>query len=472
MFLPPYTDPYEPNVDPALVGAINGLGTHVAARLLAEGKTGVVVNALFDGFSPARAYPHTHGGVRLLSELASARMATPLDVPFAELEASGRFDPKQATWNFPAPWPGGRWSLRDIVDYELSATQALLEHAARHRTSWLRTFHDVLRRAATRTDLHAFVLPGEAKDPFAVTKLVSILRRGGVEVHRASAPFVGDGRSFPAGSHVVLMQQPTSAFAKQVLERQRYPNLRQFEGGPPVRPYDVTAHTLPLLMGVEAIAVEKSFTAELVPVGDEFPERGRIEGKGRFYALGHKTAELVALSRLLRAGVAVRWATLPFPDRGRDFPAGTLLVPASARGALAPLTGELGIVAHGVEAAPKGALTLRLPRIGLYQSWVATMDEGWTRYVFEKQVGIPYETLRDADVHKGSLRARFDVVVLPDQAPAQILGGHAPGSLPEEFTGGLGKAGAARLKEFVEEGGRSWPSTRPRSSPSRSWGSP
>ena len=131
IFVPPYTDPYEPNVDPALVAAINALGTHVAARLLSEGKTGVAVHALFDGYSPTRAYPHTHGGVRFLSEVASARMATPLEVPFADLQPSGTFDPKQASWNFPAPWPGGPWTLRDIVDYELSATRAVLEHAAR-----------------------------------------------------------------------------------------------------------------------------------------------------------------------------------------------------------------------------------------------------------------------------------------------------------------------------------------------------
>ncbi|HEY6547073.1 MAG TPA: M14 family zinc carboxypeptidase, partial [Vicinamibacteria bacterium] len=155
IFLPPYTDPYEPNVDPALVGAIGALGTHMAARLLAEGKTGVVVNALFDGYSPARAYPHTHGGVRILSELASARMASPLDVPFAELEGSRDFDPKQPAWNYPSPWPGGRWTLRDIVDYELSATRALLGHAASQREFWLRNFTDVLGRAASRTDLHA-----------------------------------------------------------------------------------------------------------------------------------------------------------------------------------------------------------------------------------------------------------------------------------------------------------------------------
>jgi hypothetical protein len=452
MFLPPYTDPFESNVDPALVGAVGALGMHVASRLLSEGKTGVVVNALFDAFSPARAYPHSHGGVRLLSEVASARMATPLDVSLAELEPSGPFDPRRPAWNFPAPWPGGRWTLAEILDYELSATRALLGHAARHREFWLRNFHEVLRRAATRTDLHAFVLPDESKDPYAKARLTEILRLGGVEVHRARSSFVADGRSFGAGSHVVPMQQPFSAFAKQVLERQDYPDLRQYPGGPPVRPYDATAHTLPLLMGVEAVAVPAPFAADLEPPGEALTAPGRIEGRGRFFALGHKTGELVALGRLLRAGVGARWVTEAFTDRGRVFPAGTLLVPSSARGTLAPLTRELGIVARAVDAAPPH-LALRAPRVGLYQSWLASMDEGWTRFVFERQMDVAYTALRDADVHRGSLRARFDAIVLPDQASSQLLNGHPPGSLPDELTGGLGKAGAARLKEFAEEGG-------------------
>ncbi len=332
------------------------------------------------------------------------------------------------------------------------ATRALLEHAARNREFWLRNFEGILRRAATRTDLYAFVLPGDAKDPYAQTRLVEILRRGAVEVHRARGPFEADGRGFPAGSYVVKMQQPFSAFAKQVLERQEYPDLRTSPGGPPVRPYDVTAHTLPLLMGVGAVAEVKPFEADLEPVGEAYPTAGSISGRGRFIALGHKTGELVALGRLLRAGVGVRWATEAFTDRGRAFDAGTLLVPAAARGVLAPLTGELGIVARAVDAIAK-TLTLRTPRVGLYQSWVAAMDEGWTRFVFEKQMGVAYETLHDADVLKGGLHGRFDAIVLPDQKPAEILNGHLPGTLPDEYTGGLGKAGAARLKEFVQEGG-------------------
>jgi hypothetical protein len=98
-------------------------------------------------------------------------------------------------------------------------------------------------------------------------------------------------------------------------------------------------------------------------------------------------------------------------------------------------------------------LRLRRPRVGLYQSWVASIDEGWTRFVFDKQVEVEYETLHDADIRGGRLQRRFDVIVLPDQPTAQILSGHSPGSLPEEYEGGLGDAGLAQLEAFVKEGG-------------------
>jgi hypothetical protein len=165
LFVPPYLDPWEPNVDPALRAAVSALGSAVAARLVAEGRTGVVTQALFDAWSPARAYPHTHGGVRILSETASADLASPLELRRDGLQPGLGYDPRTAAWNFPAPWPGGTWRLADVVDYQLAASWAVLDHAARNREHWLRTFLGVNRRACDLRSPFAFVFPAEQEDP-------------------------------------------------------------------------------------------------------------------------------------------------------------------------------------------------------------------------------------------------------------------------------------------------------------------
>lgn len=453
LFVPPYHDPWEPNVDPALQAAANALGAHVAARLTTAGKAGVVVDAIYDAWSPSRAYMHTHGGVRLLTETASARLATPLDVPFDRLEPGLGYDPRRASWNFPLPWPGGTWRLRDVVDYQLDSTLAVLEHAARQRDFWLRTFLAVNRRACERREPYAFAVPALQRDPLAAARLLEVLRTGAVELHRARAPFEAGGTRFDAGTHVVLMAQPAGGFAKTVLERQQYPDLRAAPGAPPQRPYDATAHTLPLLMGVDVRVLAAPFTAELEPAGEARVVAGRLHGRGAWLALGHTTGELAALGRLLRAGVSVRWALDGFDAGGRHFEPGALVVPASARARLEPLARELGFDAHSLAAPPRRALRLRAPRVGLYQSWVPAMDEGWTRFVFEREMHVAYQTLHDADVRAGELERRFDAIVLPDQSGALLLGGHEAGKMPPEYAGGLGEEGLAALRAFVQAGG-------------------
>jgi Zinc carboxypeptidase len=453
LFLPPYLDPWEPNVDPALRAAAGALGADVAARLTGAGRTGVVVGALFDAWTPARAYPHTHGGVRILSETASAKLAGPLEMPATSLRPGPGYDPRSPSWNQPLPWPGGTWRLRDIVDTQLRTSTAILDHASSNREFWLETALRVNRRAVARREPFAFVIPGGQEDPLAVAELVRVMRTGGVEVHRCRSTLTVAGRTYPTGSYVILMQQPGSAFAQTLLERQHYPDLRESPDGPPRRPYDVTAHTLPLLLGVEAVAVPAPFAADLEPVAGAAVVPGKVEGAGPAFAIGHANGDLVALGRLLGEGVEVSWALAPFEDGGRRFSAGALLVPAKARPLLLRAAADLGVVARSVAKAPR-ALRLTRPRVGLYQSWVPSMDEGWTRFVFEKQAGVEYQTLHDRDLRGGGgLRERFDAIVLPSQSPAQILNGHPVGGMPDEYTGGLGTQGVAALRAFVEAGG-------------------
>ncbi|MCA1616067.1 MAG: M14 family metallopeptidase, partial [Acidobacteria bacterium] len=257
LFVPPYMRPVEPNVPEQLVEGYTELGRYMAGEVRAAGLKGVTYDSTYDAWTPARAYSHYHGGVRILSETASARIATPTNVKFTDLRSREGFDPQKESANFGPVWQGGPWGLRDITTYMTTGAFALLRHAADNRERWLRRFYEVGREAVRprrRGELHGFRLkPSPNRDA-----LVDVLRRGGVELElvsdRASRMRPGrDGRGDVATlpDLFVPMRQPYGAFAKALLERQTYPDLRDAEGNPQP-PYDVTAHTLSLLMGVEA----------------------------------------------------------------------------------------------------------------------------------------------------------------------------------------------------------------------------
>ena len=258
IFFPPYIDPIEPNVDPGLVAAVNQLGAYMAAELTSQGKRGVVINAIYDGFHPGRAYMHYHGGARILSETASAVLATTVNVPRESVRGGREYEASEAAWNFPWPWEGGEWGLPDIVEYQFSGAMALLVNAAKNRRFWLENFHRVAERAVAGWDSWpaAWVIPAGQANRVGEESILRILTMGDVEVRRAREAFDAAGVSHPAGSWVIPMRQPNAAFAQTLLTVQEYPDLREFPGGPPKRPYDVTAHTLPLLMDVEAHALD------------------------------------------------------------------------------------------------------------------------------------------------------------------------------------------------------------------------
>ena len=379
IFFPPFLDPWEPNVDPLLTAAVNQLGTWMAAYGLAKGEEGVLIHGVYDAFSPARAYQHYHGGARVLSEAASVRIATPITITEDELHRGRGQDVTERAWNFPAVWPAGEWRLSDIVDYQENAVMAVLTNAARNRHYWLTNFYAINKKAVDRWPQWpaAWVLPPDSQNT-GLTAVLRILTMGDVEVHRALTGFSAGGRSVPAGSYVVPMNQPYASFAQALLERQHYPDLRLYPGGPPQPPYDVTAQTLPLLMGVDAVPVQALPTVQLS-------------------------------------------AAIPVP---------TLTYPTPA-----------------AFAGRKG------PRIGVYKSWNEPISEGWTRWVLD-QHKIAYDTLHDADVQKGDLAKRYDVLLFEDQGASQITDGWPARVMPAPYAGGLGESGVAAVRAFVQAGGR------------------
>lgn len=278
IFIPPYMDPVEPNIDPILTAGTNALGLSMGWRMTAEGKTGIASNASYDQWSPARQYSLYHRGVRILTETASARLATSTELPYQLLGTGRGYDAKTATWNFPAVWPGGKWTYGDIVSYQVSASWAMLVDAANNRRQWLESYAAMGDRALspehpwTTTEVpKAFLIPKAQRDTQALQRLLWTLQHGQVEIRSSSAPITVDNVTYPAGTYVVDPIQPFGGYAKSLLERQKYPNLYEYPGGPPKRPYDVTAHTLPLLFGVNVVAVNAAVStgASLVPAVPE-----------------------------------------------------------------------------------------------------------------------------------------------------------------------------------------------------------
>jgi hypothetical protein len=457
--VPPYIDPYDPNVDPILTTQIDALGSTIAAELTARGKRGVATSVIFDAFSPSRSYSHYHGGVRMLAEAASARIASPIDVPREFLAEARGFDPRTASHIHPLPWEGGTWHLRDVIDYFSIATFALLDHAARYRDRWVGNFATVQDGAAANSTPYAYLLLPLTyqRDAGATAELIEVLIGGGVEVERATAPFMAEGVEFPAETFVVRIGQPAGRFAKTLLEVQHYPSNPLFPGGPFKPPYDITSHTLPLQMGVDAVRVETGFSFRSTQLVEAPCIRGELlslESPEQFLIGPEANNSVLLVNRLLARGADVARCEQGLSAQGRRFPSGTFLVENLSGEVLAEFAAECGVNIYG---APPGLnpprRLLRAPRIGVYRSWRSNaIDEGWTRFVLERYE-FGYQSVRDADVKRGDLSERFDVILLPQQSARDILEGNSPAEYPAEFTGGIGEVGASNLRRFVEAGG-------------------
>lgn len=399
LFLPPYHVPVEPNVPKEIVEGYTELGNFMANDLRAKNFEGITTDSTYDAWTPARAYSHYHGGVRILSETASARLATPVNIKFEDLRSGLGYDSKKESANFSPVWKGGEWKMRDITNYMTTAAFSLLKHSSNNREKWLSRFYEIGKEAVRpRKDgeLQGFKININSRNGEILN---SILRRGGVEVADVKVVTKKISKnltwSYPTESFVPI-NQPYGNFVKAILEKQEYPNLKD-EKGNPTPPYDVTAHSLNLLMNVEAIPVYKptNFKPFIAK------ERGRV---------------------------------------GKRLPGGV---------------------------------------IGIYKSHIPVMDAGWTEWAFgqdffNREEYINSKLFNDLNIRTNNLTGKAIVngyneekrtyqgvekdvlaktIIFPDQSPNQILNGYPKGSMPDEYTGGVGKDGVENLRKFVENGG-------------------
>ncbi|HEV7518151.1 MAG TPA: M14 family metallopeptidase [Thermoanaerobaculia bacterium] len=465
MFVPPQADPLAPDVHSLVFRTADLLGTVMGMRLEEAGKLGVGSNMIFDSYWP--------GGTRntawwknvtgLLTEVASANIATPVYIENGELRGGIKGLPEyNRRANFPSPWPGGWWRLRDIVEYEWVATRSFLESGSRYRQSLLTNVYRMASEATARgrsEPPYAFVIPEGQRDPVAAALLVDLLLRHGVRVERAASPVAVGPAIYPAGTYVIPASQPYRAFLLTMLRKQRYPEVRAEVGGPILPPYDVTAWSLPLLMGVEVIAAATP-VAGLAPITSPVWPGGAVSAGAGGYRISHAAdSSVLAANRLLAGGKRLYW--LRSPEGGAER--GDLYLPPSEAtpAELSRLSAEAHLPIQPLAAAPKGpAFRVRPVRVGLYKPWMANLDEGWTRFVLERY-GFPFENLSNEQMKAGTYRAKVGVILLPavDKEVIELgapgaVGGKGVGSpMPAPYAGGLGKEGGEKLRAWVEDGG-------------------
>ena len=464
IFVPPFTDPHDVNFHPILAAGQQAVGTAMATALLAEGKEGVGWLESYDMWSPARQYMVYHGQPRILTEIANSGN---LADPYVNPRKGQPIGPQEPRWNFPRPYTKDTWTLQQQVDYGVIAALAGMSHVAKYGREWLFNFYRVHRDwTSPSTALgagsrpYAFVVPATQRDPFATYEMLDILKFGEVEVHQAKAPFTAGGKQYDAGSWVIKTAQPYGAFAKTMLEKQVYPDLRLFPGGPPEPPYDVTGHTLWMLMGVTVDQVDTPFDAPLTLVKTLLPVPAPTPPRpaGAYLVGPESYGTFVMVTELQKSNVPIVRAAKAFESGGRTFAPGTFIIPptAAAQKVVEQATLQLGISVFGAAKAPvvDGFRLKPNTKVGLWKG-ANNMPGGWLMWILE-QYGINHEIVKSQDF-AGDLNAKYDVILLPSgTSRARIVNGLDPKrNDPAEWSWafGVGEEGWKKLRGFVENGG-------------------
>ena len=476
IFFPPYAEPIRPLADPLVWTEAAWYGGQMASKASEAGLSGVMNNGQYSGWGHFGFHWITpfHNIAGMLTESASARLATPLYIDPSQLTGRSRNqqNPREAQMNFPDPWPGGWWTLRGIVDRQKVGAWALLDCMARNAETivwdtYLKATRQTERGATGRPA--AYAISAAQHDPLALDHLVNALLAQGIEVMRSAKGFPSPGGAiYPAGSFYVPLAQPKMGLVRYLLGETHYPDnewTRQ-QDGTPIRPYDMGQDVLAEFMGIAVDPLDEAVTADFTKVAAPIAHAGMVEKGAAGYVIdGRLNEAFKAMNLLFDRNVTVRRA-----DRtAGGVRAGDFLLPASAPAAvLAEVAKATGVDVRALQAEPKAAHELKRLRIGMYQRYLGgNMDEGWTRWIFE-QFGFQYTSVLDAEIKKGNLDASYDVFIFPDDSTSAITGEPAaprqggfarprfesvPDTTPPEYKSGIGADGVNAIKEFVRKGG-------------------
>lgn len=464
LFVPPFFDPKNFNVHPIIDQTLLIIGGHMAGDLSRNGRKGVVHSAIYDNWWAGgfRTTPYRHNMVGILTEAASVNLASPVFQRKSELRGSRRGMPDYSVkTNFPDPWPGGWWRLRDIVEYELDIAMSLCTLASRYHDRFQGNFihmnEDAIEKGLSEPPF-AWLVPPDQRDPRRAYEMLERLDATAIEVHQAEEAFEADGVEYPEGTFIMYTAQPFRPHLMDMMERQVYPDRSLYPDGPAEPPYDMAGWTLPLQMGVRHVEVAGRFNVEAAKLASiPFPDgsvdlssastRIVLPGKNDDYRLMTRLHENDVPFYIVRAG-------------GGDLEPGTIILensdarPEKLEEINEGLSTEIVADASAAKVLKEEESVVKAvaARTALYHPWTASMEEGWTRLALDTHE-VPFQSIYNAEIRAGNLAERFDCIILPSVSVRSIVNGYPDDTTAPEFTGGIGEKGVVALQEFVLNGG-------------------
>ena len=491
IWLPPFSEPVGTDAPPLMAREVNMIGMAIAKGLEERGQVGAThMGTAFDAWYPGYIdyAPNFKNIAAFWTETALYRYATPHEYTIQDFPPNMRDLRPRSLYS--SPWPPGWWRLADAVTYMETASSSVLEWAAKYKESLLlnryRAGQDQILRGRRRPP-YAYIIPQDQRDVVSAVELLRRLAFGGVRISQLIAPATFDDTTYPAGTWVIPTDQEFAALVREVLDVQKYPDLRQYPGGPPERPYDAAGWTLPLQMGVRVITVSQPIPddvrARMVTLGPSIqfrsrptayvsgsadaalfdsvpgtgfnsnpaasaivPPPGRITGTGTSLALDPAANNVFkAINRAWKDGATVQFVPADGSGSAR------YIIGGLSEDQQANLVREFALVA---ERTNQSGRMVQRPRIGIYEPWGGNMSAGWTRWLLD-QYGFEHITLRPLDFHS-PLARRVDVLVMPDGArlrgagPAVGRGGRA---VRPEYADDTTPEDIAAIDAFVRNGG-------------------
>ena len=454
IFLPPFRSPVNPNIHPGVTTGVNLVGSAMANRFAMKKMPGVISGTAFSMFwnGGMRTTPYYHNQIGILTEVAHAT-PTPRFYDPEKKPKNLRGTPANGTEIFyPDPWEGGESHFRDAVDYMLTASMGILDLAADKKDEFLYNIYDMGKDAIeNKAEAFAYVIPREQWNPSEAINLANILMQGGVEAHSATADFSIGDKSYEAGSIILYGAQAFRPYLTDLMEKQDYPDQFLYPGGPPQPPYDLAGWTLPMQMGVSVDRINESFNTSTEAITSKLSyAKGAVNGDGDYIFSNRDNLSALAVNRLQKAGYSVGQLKADYNNNLK----GSFVVKGkrNLKNEVSKLSDELGIDFGSVDDISDVDYTeLNKIKIGIYKSWQANMDEGWTRWMLE-EFEFDIDTLHNKDIKNGAL-TDYSAIIFPSQRPSGILHGSSESTMPKKFTGGIGLDGMAKIDQYAKAGG-------------------